>query len=141
MTSKYKRDPLVKVSQPFFLRQLCLGTILMALTIIPMSLQGEEESPGLSVARQIAPWFLWLGFGVAASALFSKAWRLNQLAYAAQAMQRIRVEERDAMQLLLILLATTTLLLSIWTAVMPFHRWPNVVQLGPTPSSVSSHTE
>lgn len=66
----------VKAGQPLFLSQLCLGTMVMALAVIPMGMQGTEPSLSLDVACMAGPWLMFLGFVIAFSALFSKTWRL-----------------------------------------------------------------
>ena len=70
----------VNASQPIFLVIVCLGTLLMGASIIPMSLDDEVVSPeGKSTACMAVPWLFALGFGVTFSALFAKTMRVNKL--------------------------------------------------------------
>lgn len=61
----------VKAGQPQFLYQICVGTMLMALAVIPMSMQGTESTAQLNRVCMAAPWLVFCGFVVAFSALVS----------------------------------------------------------------------
>ena len=78
-TSYYRNIDCVRISQPVFLCQLCVGTFIMASAIIPMSMQEPISQRGLNIACMSTPWLLSLGFVTAFSALFSKTWRLNKV--------------------------------------------------------------
>jgi Receptor family ligand binding region/7 transmembrane sweet-taste receptor of 3 GCPR len=120
------RNVVVRASQPAFLCKLCLGTFIMALTIIPLSMQGEEPSSRLDVACMSIPWLFFVGFVISSSALFSKAWRLNHLLAAAQRMRRIQMGIYDVMTPFLAMLMLNLVLLLAWTFVAPrsYHRIP-----------------
>ena len=63
----------VRASQPVFLAQLCLGTIIMASAVIPMSFQGKFPTSQLDTACMTIPWLTFLGFVLSFSALSSKS--------------------------------------------------------------------
>jgi hypothetical protein len=76
-TMKYRAIDVVRIAQPVFLCQLCLGAFIMASAIIPMSMQEPTSQRGLDFACMSTPWLLSVGFVTAFAALFSKARRLN----------------------------------------------------------------
>mmetsp|Transcript_30066 Transcript_30066/g.69357 ORF Transcript_30066/g.69357 Transcript_30066/m.69357 type:complete len:245 (-) Transcript_30066:670-1404(-) len=78
-TWKSRNRVSVRFAQPTFLFLLCIGSLSMACTIIPMSLQEPTPKPTLDFACKIIPWLLSMGFTVAFSALFSKLWRINNV--------------------------------------------------------------
>jgi len=111
----------VRVSQPFFLCQLCVGTFLMALAIIPWSFplsssaytgdidindyvdqdhysdNHSNSNKGLDSACMSTLWLLFMGFSIAFASLASKTWRLNHLLSSGTAMRRTMVSVNDAM--------------------------------------------
>lgn len=76
----HRNTHVVRASQPFFLIMTSVGTLIMASSIIPTSLQDSNTSQqGLDMAC-MAVWCLYsMGFVVAFSALLSKVWRLNEI--------------------------------------------------------------
>ena len=79
-TIYYRNMDVVRIAQPVFLCQLCIGAFIMATAVIPMSMQETGTSQrGLDIACMATPWLLSMGFVTAFSALFSKTWRLNKV--------------------------------------------------------------
>ncbi|CAB9503824.1 Gamma-aminobutyric acid (GABA) B receptor [Seminavis robusta] len=94
-----KKDIFVlRAAQPFFLIQVCLGTLIMAMSVYPWSLPGASEAGastisssnghdgqdadstwGLDMACMSVLWLVFIGFAVTFSALTSKIWRINQV--------------------------------------------------------------
>jgi len=108
----------VRAAQPYFLFQLCLGTFIMACTIIPLSFQ--EDLPGLDHACQAIPWCACIGFCTAMSALFSKSHRINQLMNSGTTFRRVRLDPQDVMRPFYIMLLINLILLTIWSG-SPYH--------------------
>lgn len=104
----------ITASQPIFLYQLCIGTFLIALTIIPLSFQ--EDMPGLDAACKVTPWFLCIGFCVAMSALLSKSLRINEVMGLGSKLRRMNLEPKDVMKTCLIMMTINIALLAGWTA-------------------------
>ncbi|CAB9513854.1 Gamma-aminobutyric acid (GABA) B receptor [Seminavis robusta] len=117
----HRKRFVVRASQPIFLVQVCVGTLIMSLAVVPMSMQGEESTPRLDVACMGTPWLLFLGFVVAFSALFSKTWRLNKLLASGQGFKRIEVQAKDVMWPFAVLMTINVTLLLGWTFVSPAH--------------------
>lgn len=119
----------VKASQPIFLCQICLGTFVMAASILPMSMQEETDGGSsqydLDKACMATPWLLFTGFVIAFSAIFSKTWRLNKLMSSSHGMRRIQVRARDAICFFVLMMTLTVVLLVACTIVAPF-RWTRV---------------
>jgi len=81
-TVYYRNKDVVRIAQPIFLCQLCVGAFIMATAVIPMSMQETGASQrGLDIACMATPWLLSMGFVTAFSALFSKTWRLNKVCF------------------------------------------------------------
>jgi len=95
---RHRKTSVVKASQPVFLGQLCLGCVIMASAVFPMSLQdapttATDEAESLTTttthldrACVSIPWPLSLGFVTSMSALSCKTWRLNKLMNTANTM-------------------------------------------------------
>jgi len=117
----YNRNAaVVRKSQPLFLAMICVGTFLMAATIIPLSIDDSIASvENCTIACIATPWFLWVGFIFAFSALFSKLDRINKLINSAESFRRIRISAMDVMLPFLTLLALTLMFLLAWTVIDP----------------------
>jgi len=118
----------VQAAQPIFLIQICVGTFLIAATIIPLSFQ--EPLPGLNIACAVFPWCGCLGFTVAIAALFSKAHRVNKLMNSGAAFRRVKVNPSDVVRPFLILLSINIALLIGWTASPWSLKWQRRYYLG-----------
>ena len=102
----HRKERVVKASQPMFLAIICLGTLMMGSSIIPMSLDdGVISSDGKSIACMAMPWLFVIGFGITFSALFAKTWRVNQL-FSNMFRKRVQLRGRDVMAPLVILTAS-----------------------------------
>ncbi|CAB9519885.1 Gamma-aminobutyric acid (GABA) B receptor [Seminavis robusta] len=128
-TSYNRKLFVVKAGQPMFLSQLCVGTMIMALAVIPMSMQGIEESSRLDLACMAAPWLIFLGFVIAFSALFSKTWRLNKLMNSGMSMRRIQVKPKDVIWPFVTLMTINVGMLLGWSIVSPL-KYVRVESLG-----------
>ncbi|CAB9505072.1 Gamma-aminobutyric acid (GABA) B receptor [Seminavis robusta] len=114
----------VKSSQPPFLLQLCLGTFIVAVTIVPMGWQ--EDLPGLDAACMSVPWTFCIGFALAISALWSKASRILKLLDSSRGFRRVTVKATDVMKSTVVLLGVNVVILTAWTA-SPFRmRWNRI---------------
>jgi hypothetical protein len=92
-----RKEHVIKASQPIFLHIICLGALVMGVSIIPLSLDDEVVDTDVkSVACMAVPWLFGTGFGVGFSSLFSKTWRINKL-FHSPGMRRVKVTERDVM--------------------------------------------
>ena len=58
----YRKARFVRGSQPPFLYMLCVGVIIMAISIIPMSLQEPVPNPSLNIACMAQLWLFSAGF-------------------------------------------------------------------------------
>jgi len=124
-TLKYRKHRILRASQPMFMQLICLGVFIMALTIIPLSIDDSIASPeGCSIACMAIPWLIAIGFSMTFTALLGKLWRIHKVMYAAQTMQRVVVLERDVLKPIGIVLTLNLLLLLCWTFIDPviWHR-------------------
>ena len=119
----------VRASQPVFLCQICIGVFIMALSIIPLSMQ--EESDGgtsrfdLDAACMATPWLIFSGFVTAFSAIFSKTWRLMKLLENSRGMRRIQIMPRHVIGPFVALMTVNCVLLLACTLIAPF-QWTRV---------------
>jgi 7 transmembrane sweet-taste receptor of 3 GCPR/Receptor family ligand binding region len=112
-TWRNRNKDIVKAAQPLFLWQLCIGTLLIGSSIIPMSMQDNED------ACMIIPWLLSFGFVTTWSALFAKTWRLNRMVRSAQSFRRVKISSLDVMLPFFVMLAVNFVLLLAWTLTAP----------------------
>jgi hypothetical protein len=80
-TYRYRNKNIVRLGQPVFLGLLCVGAILMASTIIPMSFQEPMSEDTLNRGCITIPWLFVIGFATAFSSLFCKLRRLNKVCF------------------------------------------------------------
>ncbi|CAB9505002.1 Gamma-aminobutyric acid (GABA) B receptor [Seminavis robusta] len=107
----------VRVRQPMFLSMCCVGTCLLASSIIPMGLQEPTENLGAACMSSL--WLSSVGFVVGFSALFSKTWRVNRLFNNAQ---RFRRHTIDVLVPFLVLSSINVIILVAMTIVAPL-QW------------------
>jgi hypothetical protein len=124
-TIHYRKTDVVRIAQPIFLAQLCLGAFVIALSVVPMSLQDPIDERILDIACMATVWMLSLGFVTAFSALFSKTWRLNKLFSHGNRFRRIEVKARDVMYPFFILAVLNISFLTLWTIGAPI-TWTRV---------------
>jgi 7 transmembrane sweet-taste receptor of 3 GCPR len=77
----YSKDPVVQRAQPFFLKMLCYGSLVMSSAIFTLS---WDEGAGwsdhqLDIACSMTPWFFFVGQIVTFCALFTKLWRVDKV--------------------------------------------------------------
>lgn len=119
-----RRKPFVRASQPLFLCQLCIGTLLIASAIIPFSFPGSssEWGPdrGLDAACMSVVWLVAIGFVLTISALLAKTWRLIKLMNSGRRMRRVNIDAKDVMLPFTALMVINVSLLLCITLITPF---------------------
>jgi Receptor family ligand binding region/7 transmembrane sweet-taste receptor of 3 GCPR len=110
-TWRNRDKDIVKAAQPIFLWQLCIGTLLMASSIIAMSMQEG--------ACMVPPWLLSIGFVTTWSALFAKTWRLNRMLRSTKTFRRVKTGSVDVMIPFFVMLAVNVAVLLVWTLKAP----------------------
>lgn len=69
-TYKFRKQHVVRASQPIFLQMICLGCFALGASIIPLSIDDEHSSTrGCDIACMAFPWLASCGFCIAFSAL------------------------------------------------------------------------
>jgi ABC-type branched-subunit amino acid transport system substrate-binding protein len=112
-TWRNRDKDIVKAAQPIFLWQLCIGTFLIASSIIPMSIQEDDG------ACMATPWLLSIGFVTTWSALFAKTWRLNRMLRSTKTFQRVKIRLFDVMLPFFVMLTVNVAVLLVWTLKAP----------------------
>lgn len=123
-TYKYRNKNLVRSSQPIFLGMMCTGCVILASTVIPMSMQEPLSQDSLDSWCMSIPWLASIGFSTAFSAIFTKTYRIQKLFHQSHGMQRATLRARDVVWISGVFLLVNVLMLSIWTVVGPleWHR-------------------
>jgi len=90
-----KKQP-VRESQHIFLIMICSGTLIMALTLIPLAIDDKTDSPKVcNIACNSNLWVFPIGLTVCFAALYSKIRRINLIMNAAISFHRLKVSVRD----------------------------------------------
>lgn len=119
-TQRNRKTRVVLASQPFFLHIICMGAMVMACTIIPLSIDhGVVSLEGASIACVSVPWLGTMGFSMTLSALFTKTHRINIILNKSNRMQRIKVTIWDVAKPMIFLLTVNTVVLSVMSALVP----------------------
>ncbi len=106
-THQNRKARVVLASQPFFLHIVCVGAIVMACTIIPLSIDhGLSSLDGCTLACISIPWLGIMGFSMTVSALFTKTHRINMILNNTNRMQRIKVTIWDVAKPMISLLSS-----------------------------------
>jgi len=118
LLKKYEKDAVVLRAQPFFMRVLCIGSMLMSCSIFTLS---WDEGAGwsdrnLSISCMLTPWFFFVGQILTFCALFTKLWRVDRVLQ----FRRTAVTILNVMKPTLALLFLTLSVLITWTVYDPW---------------------
>lgn len=129
----YRKAPVIKASQPFFLILLCVGIFTFASSIFPMVVDDEYFSvEACSRACMSLPWLICLGWSILFSALFAKLRRINLVVSNARHFRSVKISEKDMMSSISILFTINLLLITLLNVLDPL-IWKRV-QVSPTES-------
>lgn len=121
MVHRYREHRVVKSMQPEFLMVICFGVLVVASTIVPMSIENAISSQsGRDKACMATPWLLSMGFTLVTSALYAKLRRINTLFHSG--FRRTTVTLKAAGVPFITLFGVNSILLTIWNVVDP-PRW------------------
>jgi len=127
---KYRKLRVVNAAQPIFLIMICVGTIIMASSLIPFGIDDQIASArGCDIACMAGPWLFILGFTFTFSALFSKIWRINWILREASKLRRVKVKETDVLMPLVCLLLWNMVCLLTLNITDPL-RWKREATIG-----------
>jgi hypothetical protein len=122
---KHRKNRSIMAMQPLFLISICAGCFVLALTIIPLSIQDQIVSPDKITSEGVrnpacmaVPWLLSMGFCAVMSSLFAKLWRINKLLNEDR-IRRQMVTLREAMRIFVVLFGFNFVILLVWTLVDP----------------------
>jgi len=141
----YRSRNVVRASQPLFLGMLLAGAVLSTLAILPLGAQtgyryiqdpltGEltdDPNPDVSLvdaACLMTPWFYGIGFSLVFSALCAKMQRVKRIFDAGFAMRKKKVEVKDVIMVIAVILTAEAAILLAWTFVDPPKWERNVVE-------------
>lgn len=123
-TFYYRKNRVVRASQPIFLTMIALGVLIMSLAIIPMSMDDGNFVPSDSgtvgrLACMGQVWLVSLGFTTVFAALFSKTLRINMIFHNPNRFTKMVVETRDVLAPFVLLLAANLIVLLLFTVLTP----------------------
>ena len=116
MQRNVKTGPIL-AAQPFFMRMVASGVVLMSLSLVPLAFLPYVSQP--DVACMMGPWFLFVGFCVTYAAIFSKLRRINQIESSSVQMKRVTITPIQVLTVFAILLTLNLSILIAWTVVSP----------------------
>ena len=111
----------VRSAQPIFLHILCLGVVMVALAIVPLSFDEGASATldGCDKACRSVPFFYSIGFSLTFSALWAKTHRINRILQNPNAFQRIKVSAMDVGRPIILVLLANLAILTLWTVLAP----------------------
>ena len=114
-----RNDRLLRSAQPVFLLTVCVGSMILASSILTLSF--DEGIDGwsqrrLEVACQITPWMFFVGHVLSFSAMFTRLWRVDRVLQ----FRRVQVKISQVIGPLAALLIATITILTAWTIVDPW---------------------
>jgi len=132
-TYAYRKNQVIRASQPFFLILLCVGVVTFSASIFPLSIDDEHFSvEACSRACMALPWLTSLGWSILFSALYAKLRRINLVVSNAMRFRSVKISEKDMMTSILILFSLNLILMILWNVLDPL-VWKRK-QLSPTES-------
>ena len=116
----------VQASQPIFIGLVVAGCVVMSAATVPLSMEETtvNDESGLDVACMASPWIYFLGFTMAFSALFTKAWSVYRV-YRKPEVDMIMLQPVHFAKTLGALLLVNVTILLTWTFVAPL-KWTRV---------------
>ena len=122
LLKKFEKDAVVLRAQPFFMRILCIGSLLMSCSIFTLSWDegANWSNRALNVSCMLTQWFFFFGQILTFCALFTKLWRVDRVLQ----FRRTAVTILNVMKPTLGLLFLTLAILLTWTLFDPWawHR-------------------
>ena len=119
-TYTYRRNQVIRASQPFFLVLLCGGVFTFSASIFPLSIDDEHFSAeACSRACMALPWLLSLGWSILFSALYAKLRSINLVVSNAMRFRSVVISEKDMMSSILILFSINLILMILWNVLDP----------------------
>ena len=116
MQFNIKSGPIL-AAQPFFMRMVAGGAVLMAVCLIPQGVLPLASYP--DVLCMMGPWFLFIGFCTIFAAIFSKLSRINTIERSSIAMIRVAITPRQVLRPFALLLSVNLFVLIAWTVFAP----------------------
>jgi simple sugar transport system substrate-binding protein len=142
-TMFYRNKWVVKISQPLFLYMILFGTIVSSLSIPFLGVETgyryeQDEATGqltdvenpdidkVDAACMALPWLYGLGFAISFSAIFAKIQRVKLIYIAGINMQRKKVEIKDVLTIMVVILGIELGILVSWQIASP-HQWERTI--------------
>jgi len=135
----FRNANVVKASQPEFLSLVAIGCLMLASSILPLSIEGgyrfernaitldetdvpNEEIHTVDAACMAVPWLICTGFVLIYSALLAKLNRINEIVQNAQRFRRVEVPRKKVAITIACLMTVMVAILLTWQLVSPL-KW------------------
>jgi hypothetical protein len=106
-----RNNPQVRASQPTFLVLVCIGTLMVGVSMVLSSYQYYSTVSYCMVHV----WLLSLGVSLVFAALFAKTWRIFQVFKSACRFRRVEIRAKDVMYPIVIICGLEIAVLTAWT--------------------------
>ena len=113
-----RKRRVVALAQPEFLVMVAFGCVVLAATLVPLSLERKNRE-GQSSICMASMWTIFIGWTIIFSALFAKAWRINHVVRASQICRRVVITKWDVLKPFALLLVANVVILICWTLIDP----------------------
>jgi len=119
-----RNERVVRSSQPLFLFMIALGALVMASSIVPLSLEEPVSLQGLNIACMSAPWLYMTGAVIAFASLLAKTRGVHQ-AYTNPDLDFIHVTSFDIICTFTLLYILNLAVMLTWTFLSPL-KWQRI---------------
>jgi hypothetical protein len=110
-TIAQRNNAQVRASQPTFLVLVCVGTLMVG---ISMALSAYQYYSTVSYCM-VHAWLLSLGVSLVFAALFAKTWRIFRVFKSARRFRRVEIRAKDVMYPIVIICGLEIAVLTAWT--------------------------
>jgi hypothetical protein len=101
---------------------ICAGALVLALPILPATLQEPVSQEILDAGCMLQPWLFSIGLTIAFAAIFSKVWRIYKVFEHAKGFRRIELKAKDVLLPFLGPFVANAAVLTAWTIDAPL-KW------------------
>jgi 7 transmembrane sweet-taste receptor of 3 GCPR/Receptor family ligand binding region len=120
-TFRNRKIRVVRASQPEFLFLICIGVIVLASAIVPMTFDMTVATlEANSKACTSVVWLVALGVCIIFSSLFTKTWRINKIMSNAKQFRRVKVTITDLIWPMVGLMVANVSILTAMTGTLYF---------------------
>jgi len=119
-TFLFRKNTIIRKSQPLFLYFICFGIFTMGSALIPLTVDDEHfDQQGCDIACMSVPWLLSIGFVTTLTSLFCKSWRVNLIFHNPRRFKRVKITAKNVLVPFAVLMTANVIVLLCWTLLAP----------------------